>query len=307
MTNNIIEINNLKKTYSNGLEALKGININIERGKFFGLLGPNGAGKTTTIGILTGLVNLSSGNVKVNGFDVIKDYKETRKIIGLSPQEINLDVFFTIKELLTFQGGYYGLSIKESKIRTQKILSDLGLEDKMNSKARELSGGMKRRVQIAKALIHDPEVIILDEPTAGVDIELRHLLWKSLKDMNTKKEKTMLLTTHYIEEAEYLCDEVAIIDNGKIIAQGAPSKLIESDGISVINMSVDRWDEKYLINRKTSYNNGVLSIESKNTDQDIPKIIGELSEVGIIINKLDIKKASLEDVFVKLTGKMMAE
>ncbi len=307
MTNNIIEINNLKKTYSNGLEALKGININIERGKFFGLLGPNGAGKTTTIGILTGLVNLSSGNVKVNGFDVIKDYKETRKIIGLSPQEINLDVFFTIKELLTFQGGYYGLSIKESKIRTQKILSDLGLEDKINSKARELSGGMKRRVQIAKALIHDPEVIILDEPTAGVDIELRHLLWKSLKDMNTKKEKTMLLTTHYIEEAEYLCDEVAIIDNGKIIAQGAPSKLIESDGISVINMSVDRWDEKYLINRKTSYNNGVLSIESKNTDQDIPKIIGELSEVGIIINKLDIKKASLEDVFVKLTGKMMAE
>ena len=206
MTNNIIEINNLKKTYSNGLEALKGININIERGKFFGLLGPNGAGKTTTIGILTGLVNLSSGNVKVNGFDVIKDYKEARKIIGLSPQEINLDVFFTIKELLTFQGGYYGLSIKESKIRTQKILSDLGLEDKMNSKARELSGGMKRRVQIAKALIHDPEVIILDEPTAGVDIELRHLLWKSLKDMNTKKEKTMLLTTHYIEEAEYLCD-----------------------------------------------------------------------------------------------------
>ena len=307
MTNNIIEINNLKKTYSNGLEALKGININIERGKFFGLLGPNGAGKTTTIGILTGLVNLSSGNVKVNGFDVIKDYKETRKIIGLSPQEINLDVFFTIKELLTFQGGYYGLSIKESKIRTQKILSDLGLEDKINSKARELSGGMKRRVQIAKALIHDPEVIILDEPTAGVDIELRHLLWKSLKDMNTKKEKTMLLTTHYIEEAEYLCDEVAIIDNGKIIAQGAPSKLIESDGISVINMSVDRWDEKYLINRKTSYNNGVLSIESKNTDQDIPKIIGELSEIGIIINKLDIKKASLEDVFVKLTGKMMAE
>jgi len=307
MKNNIIEINNLKKTYSNGLEALKGININIERGKFFGLLGPNGAGKTTTIGILTGLVNLSSGNVKVDGFDVIRDYKETRKIIGLSPQEINLDVFFTIKELLTFQGGYYGLSIKESKIRTQNILSDLGLKDKMDSKARELSGGMKRRVQIAKALIHDPKVIILDEPTAGVDIELRHLLWKSLKDMNMKKEKTMLLTTHYIEEAEYLCDEVAIIDDGKIIAQGAPIELIESDGISIINMSIDNWDQKYLSNRKTNYNNGVLSIESNNTDQDIPRIIRELSELGIIINKLDIKKASLEDVFVKLTGKKIAE
>ena len=304
---NAIEIQSLRKTYDTGDKALKGIDLNIKQGSFFGLLGPNGAGKTTTIGILTGLVNKTSGSAKILGHDIITDFKPARKSIGLSPQEINLDVFFTIKELLTFQGGYYGLSIKESKIRTQKILSDLGLEDKINSKARELSGGMKRRVQIAKALIHDPEVIILDEPTAGVDIELRHLLWKSLKDMNTKKEKTMLLTTHYIEEAEYLCDEVAIIDNGKIIAQGAPSKLIESDGISVINMSVDRWDEKYLINRKTSYNNGVLSIESKNTDQDIPKIIGELSEVGIIINKLDIKKASLEDVFVKLTGKMMAE
>ena len=176
--NSIIEIDNLKKIYSNGKHALNGININIEKGKFFGLLGPNGAGKTTTIGILTGLVNLTSGKIKVNGLDTIKDYKQTRKMIGLSPQEINLDVFFTIRELLIFQGGYYGLSIRVKK-RVDKILFDLGLEEKAYSKARELSGGMKR-VQIAKALIHDPEIIILDEPTA-VDIELRHLLWDSLK------------------------------------------------------------------------------------------------------------------------------
>ena len=307
MKNNIIEIKNLKKTYSNGLEALRGININIEKGKFFGLLGPNGAGKTTTIGILTGLVNLSSGSVKVDGFDVIKDYKKTRKMIGLSPQEINLDVFFTIKELLTFQGGYYGLSLSESKARTEKLLGDLGLGDKMDSKARELSGGMKRRVQIAKALVHDPEIIILDEPTAGVDIELRHLLWKSLREMNSIQKKTMLLTTHYIEEAEYLCDEVAIINDGEIIAQGTPTELIESDGESVINITVDSWDEKYMTEYPIRYENNIISIKSKNIDKDIPNIIRELSDLKIVINKLDVKKASLEDVFVKLTGKTILE
>ena len=149
MKDNYIQIKNLRKTYAGGFEALKGININIEKGKFFGLLGPNGAGKTTTIGILTGLVNLTDGEVKVNGYDVIKDYKKTRKLIGLSPQEINLDVFFTIKELLVFQGGYYGLSLSDSKKRVEMLLTDLGLEDKINAKARQLSGGMIRRVQIA--------------------------------------------------------------------------------------------------------------------------------------------------------------
>ena len=307
MKNNIIEIKNLKKTYSNGLEALRGININIEKGKFFGLLGPNGAGKTTTIGILTGLVNLSSGSVKVDGFDVIKDYKKTRRMIGLSPQEINLDVFFTIKELLTFQGGYYGLSLSKSKARTEKLLGDLGLGDKMDSKARELSGGMKRRVQIAKALVHDPEIIILDEPTAGVDIELRHLLWKSLREMNSIRKKTMLLTTHYIEEAEYLCDEVAIINDGEIIAQGTPTELIESDGESIINITVDSWDEKYMTEYPIRYENNIISIKSKNIDKDIPNIIRELSDLKVVINKLDVKKASLEDVFVKLTGKTILE
>ena len=307
MKNNIIEIKNLKKTYSNGLEALRGININIEKGKFFGLLGPNGAGKTTTIGILTGLVNLSSGSVKVDGFDVIKDYKKTRRMIGLSPQEINLDVFFTIKELLTFQGGYYGLSLSESKARTEKLLVDLGLGDKMDSKARELSGGMKRRVQIAKALVHDPEIIILDEPTAGVDIELRHLLWKSLREMNSIQKKTMLLTTHYIEEAEYLCDEVAIINDGEIIAQGSPTELIQSDGESIINITVDNWDEKYMSEYTIRCENNIISIKSKDIDKDIPNIIRELSNLKVVINKLDVKKASLEDVFVKLTGKTILE
>ena len=299
----MIQINNLKKTYSNGFNALKGININIEKGKFFGLLGPNGAGKTTTIGILTGLVNLTSGNVLIDGYDVIKDYKITRRMIGLSPQEINLDVFFTIKELLTFQGGYFGLSLSESKKRVEKLLYDLGLEDKVNAKARELSGGMKRRVQIAKALVHDPELIILDEPTAGVDIELRHLLWNSLKEMNIKQNKTLLLTTHYIEEAEALCDEVAIIDDGKIIAQGSPKELIKADGESYINITVNKINKNILSDYNIDINENIIKITSKNPEKDIPNIINILSESNIAVRNLNVKTASLEDVFLKLTGK----
>ena len=303
----MIKISNLRKTYSNGFEALNGINLNIEKGKFFGLLGPNGAGKTTTIGILTGLINLTSGSVLVNGLDVIKDYKKTRRMIGLSPQEINLDVFFTIKELLIFQGGYYGLSLKESKKKVEELLKDLGLEDKMNAKSRELSGGMKRRVQIAKALVHNPEIIILDEPTAGVDIELRHLLWDSLKDMNVNQNKTLVLTTHYIEEAENLCDEVAIIDNGEIIAQGTPDELIKADGESHINIIVDRIEKNILEKYETNIINNNIDIKSKNPDKDIPNIINELAKSNLSINKLNVKKANLEDVFVKLTGKSISE
>jgi len=307
MRNSMIKISNLRKTYSNGFEALNGINLNIEKGKFFGLLGPNGAGKTTTIGILTGLINLTSGSVLVNGLDVIKDYKKTRRMIGLSPQEINLDVFFTIKELLIFQGGYYGLSLKESKKKVEELLKDLGLEDKMNAKSRELSGGMKRRVQIAKALVHNPEIIILDEPTAGVDIELRHLLWNSLKDMNVNQNKTLVLTTHYIEEAENLCDEVAIIDNGEIIAQGTPNELIKADGESHINIIVDRIEKNILEKYETNIINNNIDIKSKNPDKDIPNIINELAKSNLSINKLNVKKANLEDVFVKLTGKSISE
>ena len=303
----MIKINNLKKTYSDGSQALRGIDVNIEKGKFFGLLGPNGAGKTTTIGILTGLINLTSGNVLVDGLDVIKDYKKTRKMIGLSPQEINLDVFFTIKELLVFQGGYYGLSLNESKKRVEELLIDLGLEDKMNAKARQLSGGMKRRVQIAKALVHNPEIIILDEPTAGVDIELRHLLWDSLKDMNVNQNKTLVLTTHYIEEAENLCDEVAIIDNGEIIAQGTPDNLIKADGESHINIIVDRIEKNMLEKYETNIINNNIDIKSKNPDKDIPNIINELTKLNLSINKLNVKKANLEDVFVKLTGKSISD
>ena len=209
---NAIEISSLKKTYDNGERALKGIDLHIEKGSFFGLLGPNGAGKTTTIGILTGLVNKTSGDAKIMGHDIINDYKLARKSIGLSPQEINLDVFFSIKKILTFQAGYYGIPENIAINKVDEVLKKLNLYHKRNETARSLSGGMKRRVQIAKALIHDPPIIILDEPTAGVDIELRHMLWDYLKTLNNEG-KTILLTTHYIEEAEKLCDKIAIIHN----------------------------------------------------------------------------------------------
>ena len=192
----------------------------------------------------------------------------------------------------------------ESKKRVNKLLIDLGLEDKANAKARELSGGMKRRVQIAKALVHDPDVVILDEPTAGVDIELRHLLWKNLKNMNQNNNKTIVLTTHYIEEAENLCDEVAIIDNGKIIAQGTPSDLIKTDGESHINIAASNWNQKYLEGYEVNLNSdNTINIKSNDTEKDIPIIIEKLAKNGAAINKLNVKKASLEDVFIKLTGK----
>ena len=166
---------------------------------------------------------------------------------------------------------------------------------------------MKRRVQIAKALVHDPEIIILDEPTAGVDIELRHLLWDSLRDMNQNQNKTLLLTTHYIEEAENLCDEVAIIDDGKIIAQGSPKDLIKNDGESHISITIDKWDETVLKNYDLCYSDNILTIKSNNCDKDIPSIINKLSNANISINKLDIRKANLEDVFIKLTGKALTD
>ena len=192
---NAIEISSLKKTYDTGDKALKGINLNIKQGSFFGLLGPNGAGKTTTIGILTGLVNKSSGNAKIMGYDIIDNFKLARKSIGLSPQEINLDVFFSIRQILLFQAGYYGVPKQLAEKKVDEILKKLDLYHKKDQTSRHLSGGMKRRIQIAKSLVHDPPILILDEPTAGVDIELRHMLWDYLKELNNKG-KTILLTTH---------------------------------------------------------------------------------------------------------------
>ena len=300
-----IEVNNLRKVYQGGLEALKGINLSIPTGSFYGLLGPNGAGKTTTIGIITGLVNITSGSASIMGHDSVKDFRRARRLVGLSPQELNFDVFFTMEELLEFQAGYYGLSAKQSKERATLMLEQFGLIEKRKARSRELSGGMKRRMQIAKALVHDPPIVILDEPTAGVDIELRYMLWDYLRKIN-KEGKTILLTTHYIEEAEQLCETVSIIDDGNIIVTDSPEELTQSHGMSGIeitlltssdNLDLDSWSYKKI--------DGKIHVDTTQPEKDMAEIIGHIAGQGSTIENVRIYRSSLEDVFMKLTGKSL--
>tara|TARA_B100000953_G_scaffold153439_1_gene126842 strand:- start:640 stop:1566 length:927 start_codon:yes stop_codon:yes gene_type:complete len=301
MTTNAIEIKKLKKIYDNKFEALKGIDLNIPKGSFYGLLGPNGAGKTTTIGAISGLVNYHNGSISVMGYDNKKNYRITRKLIGLSPQELNFDVFFPIKKVLEFQAGYYGLSHNKAKERTEMMLEQFGLTDKKNNSCRELSGGMKRRLQIAKALIHNPEILILDEPTAGVDIELRYMLWDFLKKIN-QEGKTILLTTHYIEEAEKLCDRIAIIDNGNIIINDTTETLTEKNGHSKIFIECEKIPKKLCIDGfQYIIDDNQIIIDTDSPNKNLPKIMEQVGKLNLLINNIEIKKTTLEQVFLKLT------
>ncbi len=293
-------LKNFGETY-----ALNGLDLEIPKGSFFGLLGPNGAGKTTTINILTGLVRKSNGESEIFGHDTVTDYRNARKLIGLAPQELSFDFWFNIRDMLALQGGYYGMSFKNGRNRADELLEKFGLKEKAENNARQLSGGMKRRLQIAKALMHDPPLIVLDEPTAGVDIELRHMLWEFLREQN-KKGKTILLTTHYIEEAENLCDTVAIIDKGKIIKEGSPTALIQSMGSSKLEIKVQNFNLDILSEKKEcSYNNGVLHIPSKNPEKEMIWWIQKLKENNLSIEDIHISKSNLEDVFLKLTGRSL--
>ena len=299
-----IKITNLKKSYG-GIDALKGINMTIDKGQFFGLLGPNGAGKTTTINILTGLVRKDMGETMIFNRDTVSDYRFTRKQVGISSQEFTQDWFFPLDKLLLFQAGYYGINKKDATPRVESLLDRLGLKDKRNARIRELSGGMKRRFEIAKALVHDPQILILDEPTAGVDVELRHELWKYFGDLHNEG-KTILLTTHYIEEAELLCDKVAIIDSGKVITEGSPKELIGKDSNSGITvyLSEPYEDSDNTLNDFT-YNqeDQRLHFITGDPENDLPNIIKLLSNSGAHIQRIETNKASLEDVFLNLTGK----
>lgn len=219
-----LEIKNLRKKYAKGPEALKGVNLTVQEGQFVGLLGPNGAGKSTLIHSIMGLAIPTSGTAKVFGHDAVKDYKTARQLSGLAPQEINMDWFLNVEETLDFHGGYYGMSRADRIARTKELLEAFSLTDKKKSNMRLLSGGMKRRVILARALMHNPKLLILDEPTAGVDVELRLELWKYMQKVN-KEGTTILLTTHYIEEAEGLCDHIALINKGQIVDQGTPDEL----------------------------------------------------------------------------------
>ncbi len=215
----MLEIKNLTKKYGDKI-AVDNISLTIERGSFFGLLGPNGAGKSTTIHCITGIAQPTSGEIIVDGLDVVKDYKQARTKVGLSPQEFNVDIFATPEQLIGYMGGYYGIPAKERQERIDELIARFDLENHRHLKFQKLSGGLKRRAMLARALVHTPDLLILDEPTAGVDVEQRHDLWQYLKEMN-ERGKTIILTSHYLEEIQYLCNEIAIINHGKIVKEGS--------------------------------------------------------------------------------------
>ena len=299
-----VEIRNLRKTYSGGVEALKGIDLTVPVGEFFGLLGPNGAGKTTTIGITTGLVRITGGSVEVMGHDVVRQFRQARRHIGLAAQELNFDWFFAIEDLMMLQAGYYGVSRKTARRNTDRLLDTFGLSGKRQSKPRQLSGGMKRRFQIARSLVHDPDILILDEPTAGVDVELRHKLWEYLTRLN-KEGKTVILTTHYIEEAEKLCERVAIIDHGRIIVEGSPAELVsgmDNDGLS---LTVEGWNQgaaKALADYRFDFTAGHLRVYTPHPELQLAEIINRITAAGAAVQDVAICHSTLEDVFIELTG-----
>ncbi len=306
MTDFAIEIKNLKKTYAGSKktppkEALKGIDLTIPRGAFFGLLGPNGAGKSTLINIMAGLVIKSSGSLSIMGNDIDQNMRGARLSIGVVPQELVLDTFFTVREALDMHAGYYG--VPKDKRKTQEIIDHMGLSDKADVHARRLSGGMRRRVLVAKALVHTPPVLILDEPTAGVDVELRTQLWEYVKTLN-KAGTTVLLTTHYLEEAQELCDTIAVINHGEVVACEPKAKLLRSFDSKqlVITPIVPLAAAPQLAGHACEIdaeNRLVVSYKpSKNSVQDI---LDAVRVAGIGISDMITREADLEDIFIHLT------
>jgi|TARA_B100001750_G_scaffold238237_1_gene244484 ABC-2 type transport system ATP-binding protein len=305
-----IESINLNKVYKNNksqnkkTNALKNFNLTIARGSIFGILGPNGAGKSTFINILAGLTTKTSGVVKIWDIDIDKNHRQARTTIGVVPQELNIDPFFTPREILEIHAGLYGVGPRERK--TKEILKLVGLSKEENSYTRALSGGMKRRLLIAKAMVHSPPILVLDEPTAGVDVKLRHQLWASIKKLSAQGI-TILLTTHYIEEAEKLCDTIAIVDHGKLICCDKTvnliSRLKNKKRIFIkIEGKVKKLPAKIsslLIERK---NNGVLVFESSGKGANFEKILSAFKRSKIKISDLSTEEADLEDIFLKLTS-----
>ena len=301
-----ISVKNLKKIYSTNNQdkktALDNVSLNINKGSIFGLLGPNGAGKSTFINILADLVKKTSGQIEVLGINHEKNLKEVKKLMGIVPQELNIDPFFTPYELLEIQAGLFGVPKKER--RTEEILKLLSLEDKSHAYARTLSGGMRRRLLIAKAMVHDPDILILDEPTAGVDVELRANLWGNIYKLN-EQGKTIIITTHYLQEAEELCNEIAIIDKGNLIAKDTTlniKSLIDKRQI-IILFDNDNFDIEPILklNIEHKLSKDKLVISYKPSEIKFNKILETLKLSDIKIKDLKIKETKLEDVFLKLT------
>ena len=309
MIENAIEIKDLNKTYKapgkNALpkKALENISLNIPRGSIFGLLGPNGAGKSTIINIMAGLVKKTSGSMKIWDIDIDKDPRNAKAALGIVPQEITFDPFFTPLQMLDLMGGLYGVPANER--RSKELLEMMGLLDKANSYARSLSGGMKRRLMVAKAMVHNPPILVLDEPTAGVDIELRRALWSNVKALN-EQGVTILLTTHYLEEAEELCDRIAIINHGKVIASEDKETLLSRIDNKEIRFRLDRpFDEIPAVLQKFNpekTGKRSLIIRYSPGEQEIGEIIEAIQKSGHGIADIATKDSDLEDVFLQLTS-----
>ena len=297
-----LTIKNLRKTYEGNLEALKGINLNVEEGDFFALLGPNGAGKTTTIGIISSLVTKTSGEVKVLGIDIDKEHSLAKKQLGVVGQEINFNQFEKVGQIIRNQAGYHGLSFKQSKENAEYFMKRLDIWDRRNDKARTLSGGMKRRVMVAKALVNRPKLLILDEPTAGVDIELRRTLWDYLIETNRELGTTIILTTHYLEEAERLCRNIAIIDKGDIIENTSMQELLARLEQETFTMDLGAPLEE-------SPKNGDFDFKLKDPKtlnvtvkkgQQLNQVFNSLSEQGIKVLSMRNDTGRLEELFLSL-------
>ncbi len=299
-----IDISKLNKTYiddkKNEIRALQDISFKVKKGSMLALLGPNGAGKSTLINILAGIVNKSSGEVTINGYNLEKEERAAKQSIGVVPQELVIDPYFTPKETLDFQAGYYG--IKKSNKITYQVLKNLKLEDKSDAYVRNLSGGMKRRLMIAKAMVHSPQVLILDEPTAGVDVGLRELLWQNIKDLN-KKGVTILITTHYLEEAEALCEDVAIINNGQIVVNGNIKALVKEIDKKTLRIYFEDLQVLPQKLRKTGFRknkNNEIFINYKPSKISVDSLIKEVIRYNLKIKDISVRDANLEDLFKKI-------
>jgi len=299
-----LHIKDLTKTYPNGIQALKGIDLDVQEGDFFALLGPNGAGKTTTIGIITSLVSKTSGEVSVFGHDLAKDVNAAKSCIGVVPQEINMNLYESCYDIVINQAGYYGISRKQAAVRTEQMLRQLQLWERRNDQARGLSGGMKRRLMIARALVHNPRLLILDEPTAGVDIEIRRSMWEFLEEIN-RQGTTIILTTHYLEEAENLCRNIAIIDGGHIVENDRMSAILRKlhREVVVLDLKEPLSQAPVLAGFEVRQIDACeLEVEIRQS-QSFNELFAVLNNAGIEVTSLRNKSNRLEELFISMTRK----
>ena len=300
-----LEIANLQKTYASGLQALKGIDLTVEQGDFFALLGPNGAGKSTCIGIVSGLVNKTAGSVRIFDHSIDDEFILAKSMLGSVPQEFNFNSFEPVEEIVINQAGYYGVPSREARRETENYLRQLGLWQHRRSQARRLSGGMKRRLMIARALVHKPRLLILDEPTAGVDIELRRSMWDFLEQINARGT-TIILTTHYLEEAERMCRNVAIIDEGNIVQQGSMSRLLSQLNSETFVLYLR--DRLNALPRLDGFDH-VAQLDENSIEVEVPEncsindLIRALEQQDIVVARMRNKVNRLEELFVKMTTK----